>query len=83
MLIWLFYVPFGIIILKHILYYVIMYLCEFELHGLLLAIVAHSVWNWYTVIEGEWGVIPLGLITLAVVVLPVMGMYKVGKEGLE
>jgi hypothetical protein len=78
-IVWLFTIPFSIMMLKHILFYVVMYLCNFGLHGLVLAIVAHSVWNWYVVAPGEWDRIPLSLIVLAVTVLPAIALYKYEK----
>ena len=80
-MVWLLYIPISIVTLKHILFYIVMYLCDYRLHGLVLAIAAHSVWNWYVVASKEWEGIPLGLIALAVTILPVMALYKDGKEG--
>lgn len=74
--VWLFTIPYGIVILKHVLFYIVMYLCDFGLRGLILAIVAHSVWNWHVIASQEWEGIPLGLIALAVTVLPVLALYK-------
>ena len=74
--VWLFTIPFGIVMLKHLLFYVVMYLCDFRLHGLVLAIAAHSIWNWYFLAPREWKGIPLSLIVLAVTVLPVAALYK-------
>jgi len=78
--VWLFTIPYGIITLKHILFYVVMYLCDFRLHGLVLAIAAHSIWNWYFLAPREWKGIPLSLIVLAVTVLPVAALYKLERS---
>lgn len=78
-MIWLFYIPFALVVFKHLLFYALMYLCDFRIHGLLLAIIAHSVWNWYSVASKGQDVIPLSLITLAVIIFPVLALYKRGR----
>lgn len=77
---WLFTIPYSIVMLKHILFYIVMYLCNFRLHGLILAIAAHSVWNWYATAPKGGESLPLGLVALAVTVLPVAALYKYDSE---
>ena len=72
-MIWLFYIPFSVVVLKHILFYIVIYLCDYKLYGLILAIATHSVWNWYAMKQGT---IPLSLIALTITILPILALYK-------
>lgn len=76
--IWLFYVPFSIIALRHLLFYAFVYLCNFRLVGLLLAIGVHSLWNWHAITDQD--TVQMSLLTLLVVIVPILALYKWDKD---
>jgi len=74
--IWIFSILLGLPMLKHTLFYIPMYLFDYKLCSLPIAIILHLIWNWYADTPKGADTLSLSIISLLVIILPAMALYR-------
>lgn len=77
---WMISTVFGLVTLKHVLFYTVVYLLDYKLYSLPLAIIVHVIWNWYVRAPKGEGILPLGVICMMVVTLPALTLWKFNRR---